>query len=177
MKLSEKKAGEVFKTKTKDFIVLEQFANGTTAVIQKDFWKHAKFDESTSNFANAEIFNDLNTNYYKELADEIGVENIVEHDVDLTMDTGHKDYGTVKAKVSLLTADLFRRYVEILDEYNPHSWWWLATADSRQWTSGVRFVVSFGTLRSNYCYRNIGVRPFLIVKSNILESILESNKE
>ena len=39
MKLSEKKAGKIFKTKTKEFIVLEHFDNGTTAVIQKDFWK------------------------------------------------------------------------------------------------------------------------------------------
>ena len=170
MKLSEKKVGEVFKTKTKEFIVLEQFDNGTTAVIQKDFWKHARFDRETGNLAKSEIFKDLNENYYKELADEIGAENIVEHDVDLIMDTGHKDYGTVKANISLLTADLYRKFVEILDRYNPEEWWWLATADSRRYTSFVRFVFRYGSLYSSYVSRiSGGVRPFLIVKSEIEE--------
>ena len=171
MKLSERKAGEVFKTKTKEFIVLEQFDNGTTAVIQKDFWKYARFDRNTSNFANSEIFKDLNTNYYKELADEIGRENIVEHEVDLTMNTGHKDYGTVKAFISLITEDLFRKYVEILDKYNPKEWWWTATADSRQYPCFVRFVFFDGSLSYDCCDFNYGVvRPFLIVKSEIEES-------
>lgn len=171
MKLSEKKAGEVFKTKTKEFIVLEQFDNGTTAILQNDFWKYARFDKETSNFAISEIFKDLNTNYYKELAEEIGKENIVEHEVDLTMNTGHKDYGTVKAFISLITEDLFRKDVEILDKYNPREWWWTATGDSRQYPGYVRCVISDGSLGCNFCYISFGgVRPFLIVKSEIEES-------
>ena len=170
MKLSEKKVGEVFKTKTKEFIVLKQFDNDTTAIIQKDFWKYARFDKNTSNFAESEIYKDLNENYYKELADEIGAENIVEHEVDLTMNTGHKDYGTVKAKISLITEDLFRKYVETLDRFKPRDWWWTATADSRQFPSCVRFVFSGGALSYYYCYDNDGgVRPFLIVVSTIEE--------
>lgn len=170
MKLSEIKVGEIFKTKTKEFIVLEQFDNSTTALLQKDFWKKARFDKEKSNLAKAEIFKDLNKNYYKELADEIGEENIVEHEVDLIMDTGHKDYGTVKANISLLTADLFRKYVEILDRYNPEEWWWLATADSRQFTSYVRFVGGSGALVSGDVGNDFGgVRPFCIVKSEIEE--------
>ena len=171
MKLSEKKAGEVFKTKTKEFIVLEQFDNGTTAVIQKDFWKYARFDKDTSNFTNSEIFKDLNTNYYKELADEIGEKNIVEHEVDLTMNTGHKDYGKTKAFISLITEDLFRKYVEILDKYNPKEWWWTATADSRRYPGFVRCVDCGGSLDSDFCdFDGGGLRPFLIVKSEIEES-------
>lgn len=171
MKLSEIKVGKIFKTKTKEFIVLEQFDNGTTAILQKDFWKKARFDKETSNLAKSEIFKDLNENYYKELADEIGAENIVEHEVDLIMDTGHKDYGTVKAKISLLTADLFRKYVGILDRYNPEEWWWLATADSRRYTSFVRCVFRDGALYFNFVDSNLGgVRPFSIVKSEIEEN-------
>lgn len=170
MKLSEKKVGEIFKTKTKEFIVLEHFGNGTTAIIQKDFWKVARFDNQSSNFAKSKIFKDLNKNYYKELISDIGEENIIEHEVDLTMDTGHKDYGTVRAKVSLLTTDLFRRYVETLDKYNPRSWWWLATADSRQYSSFVRYVLSNGALDYYRCYYDFGVRPFCIVKSTIEEN-------
>lgn len=170
MKLSEIKVGEIFKTKTKEFIVLEHFDNGTTAILQKDFWKKARFDKETSNLAKAEIFKDLNKNYYKELADEIGAENIVEHEVDLIMDTGHKDYGTVKAKISLLTADLFRKYVEILDKYNPEECWWLATADSRQFSGVVRCVDSGGALDCSNVSSDLGgVRPFSIVKSEIEE--------
>ena len=171
MKLSEKKAGEIFKTKTKEFIVLEHFDNGTTAVIQKDFWKYARFDRNTSNFAKSEIYKDLNTNYYNELANEIGKENIVEHEVDLTMNTGHKDYDKVNAFVSLITEDRFRKYVEIFDNNNPREWWWTATADSRQFPSFVRCVYGSGTLDYYDCGDDDGgVRPFCIVKSEIEEN-------
>lgn len=172
MKLNEKRIGEIFQTKTKTFIVLEHFENGTTALIQKFFWKKARFDSNSNNFAASEICRDLNKSYYKELADEIGIENIVKHKVDLTMDTGHKDYGTVDEYVSLLTADNFRKYVEILDKYNPYKWWWLATADSRYYSNCVRYVNNNGTLNYINCYGICGgVRPFLIVKSIIEESI------
>lgn len=171
MKLNEKRIGGIFQTKTKTFIVLEHFENGTTALIQKDFWKKARFDSNSNNFAASEICRGLNKSYYRELADEIGIENIVKHKVDLTMDTGHKDYGTVDEYVSLLTADNFRKYVEILDKYNPYEWWWLATANSR-YSRCVRFVYNNGSLSYNFCdYYFVGVRPFLIVKSTIEESI------
>ena len=81
MKLSEKKAGEIFKTKTKEFIVLEHFDDGTTAVIQKDFWKYARFDRNISNFAESEIYKDLNTNYYNELADGLATGRIKEMEI------------------------------------------------------------------------------------------------
>lgn len=171
MKLREINVGEIFKTATKEFIVLEHFENGTTALLQKDFWKYARFDDKTSNFAESEICKDLNTNYYKGLAEEIGEENIVEHDVDLTMNTGHKDYGKCKAKISLITEDNFRKYVEILDKYNPEEWWWTATADSRQYPSFVRCVGSDGALDGRICCDDYGgVRPFAIVSSTIEQS-------
>ena len=150
--------------------MLKQFDNGTTAVIQKDFWTYARFDEETNNFARSELFKYLNENYYKELADEIGAENIVEHKVDLIMDTGHKDYGTVKANISILTADLYRKYVEILDRNNPNACWWLATADSRQFKYCIRYVSSDGALGYDYCRSRCGVRPFCILNSNICVS-------
>ena len=56
----------------------------------------------------------------------IGEENLLEHTVDLTANDGLKDYGEVKAKASLLTADRYRKYVQILDTVKMEDYWWLA---------------------------------------------------
>ena len=46
-----------------------------------------------------------------ELEKEVGEDNVIEHTVDLTADDGLKDYGNTTAKVSLLTCDLYRKFL------------------------------------------------------------------
>ena len=165
--------GETFKVGDLEFIVLDH-QNGETSVLLKDFWKTDAFDANSNNYENSKIRRDLNEEFYTKLKFLIGENNIVPHKVDLTSDDGRKDYGTVEDYVSLLTCDLYRKYVYIIDKYRiTNNWWWLATAFSTKsngYSSFVRCVYYGGTLHYDYCGNRIGVRPFCIFKSNIFVS-------
>ena len=104
----------------------------------------------------------------------MGEKNIVLHTVDLTSDDGLKDYGKVRRKASLLTCDRYRRYVDILDQFKPDTWWWLATALSTKKHDGeswAKCVSPSGCLDISHCYfYDNGVRPFCILKSDIFVS-------
>ncbi len=175
--LKDVKVGETFKVGTLEFIVLEHVMTddnkSVTYVILKDFWKTTKFDSSFNNYKESEIRKDLNNNFYNELSGIVGADNIVEHTVDLTADDGRTDYEDCNDNISLLTCEMYRKYVYVLEKYNPKKWWWLATAYSTKsngYEVSVRCVINIGTLSDNYCDNFIGVRPFCILKSNIFVS-------
>lgn len=171
--LVEYEPGETVKFGKFEFIILEQ-GDTYTKLLLKDFWKTARFDENSNNFSESEIFSDLNTNFYNELSAVVGKENIIKHSVDLTSDDGRKDHGSVNCNISLLTCDMYREFVEIIDKYRITSdWWWLATpfsTASNGYEFAVRCVYCSGALGNYYCSDSGGVRPFCILKSNIFVS-------
>ena len=114
----------------------------------------------------------MNNDFYNQLAEIVGKENIIEHTVDLTSDDGRKEYETCMDYISLLTCEQYRKYVNILDKYNPKQWWWLATPYStlEDYNSLVRCVNIDGALNSDCCNGTNGVRPFCILKSDIFVS-------
>lgn len=171
VQLGEIEPGKTFRIGNHDFIVLEHVA-GDTAVIRRDILRECLFGK-TNNFvgSDAEL---LCKKFADELAEIIGEENIAEHKVDLTSNDGLKDYGVIRTRCSMLTADLYRRYVDILDEYKPKSWWWLATPFSTKRHESEKYVICvspagciFGV---NYFGGTRGVRPFCILKSTIFVS-------
>lgn len=171
-KLSDIAAGETFKVGDLEFIVLWH-SKDTTAVILKNCWKIARFDSNTNNYAKSEIRKELNTTFYNALATLVGKNSIIKYTVDLTSDDGRKDYDVIQDYISLLTCDLFRRYVYTLDKYKPGMWWWLATpysVKSNGYEVSVRCVGIDNVLYVNDCYYVNGVRPFCILKSNIFIS-------
>lgn len=170
-KLADIQVGKPFKVGNLEFVALEHFPD-TTAVILKEFWKKALFDSDYNDYRSSDIRKDLNTDFYNQLAEIVGKENIIEHTVDLTSDDGRKEYGTCRDYISLLTCEQYRKYVNILDKYNPKQWWWLATPYStlKDYNSLVRCVYGSGALNYGDCYFNSGVRPFCILKSNIFVS-------
>ena len=167
IKLSDIPAGDTFKIGQDEFIVLEQ-SNDTTAVIFKNLkYEREEFGEN-NNYENSNVDKLCN-----QLVECFGVDGLVEHAVDLTSDDGLKDYGKIRRKMSLLTTEMYRKYVHILDKHKVDSWWWLATAystpthDNSSW---VKCVSPSGDINSN-CYNfNFGFRPFCILKSNIFVS-------
>ena len=164
--------GETFKVRNLEFIVLEH-KEETTAVILKDFWKTSKFDSSFNDYKESEIRKDLNNAFYNELSGAIGADNIVKHAIDLTADDGRTDYKQCDDNISLLTCDLYRKYIYVLEKHNPKKWWWLATAHSTKsndYTVAVRCVSNGGALGSYNCNCDFGVRTFCILKSNIFVS-------
>lgn len=172
MKLADVAVGSVVKIGAREMLVLDQTGD-TTLVITKDLYIGASEFGSSNNFVGSLVAEHCDK-FAGEIAEEVGDENIVSHGLDLTSDDGLKDYGTVECKASLLTADMYRKYVDILDTVNPKKYWWLATPYStkrHENDSWVKCVAPSGfiTYGDNY-FNDNGVRPFCILKSTIFVS-------
>ena len=158
----------------RSYIVLEHRNDGTTAVITKDFWKRMEFGDS-GDYAESAVRSALNNEFYNEVANAVGAENIIEHEVDLLADDGTNKGVVCRDNVSLLTTDLYRKYRDFLPAYG--SWWWTATPVSKEdgYSRGVCCVDDDGALFWSSCVFSYGVRPFLILDSSISNfSVLES---
>ncbi len=172
-KLADFEVGEVFKIFGRDFIVLEHIEGVGTAIISREILdEKITFAENGNNYDGSHADEACN-----ECADSLtavfGADNIVEHEVDLTADDGLKDYGVIRRKVSVLTAERYRRYVYILDKYKVNSWWWLATPCStkaHEWDTAAKCVAPSGCICNGRYGNGGGVRPFCILKSNIFVS-------
>lgn len=160
------KIGEIKKIGEEEFIILDILENGGVLCLSKDFaYTDKMFDNNSNNYANSSIRKTLNTEYFKKIADAVGEENIIECEIDLTSDDGLDDYGKVTDKVGLLTADMYRKYNRIIENYPVDDWWWLATPWStshRGYRYSVRCVFGDGPLNDDCCGFGGGVRPFLI---------------
>ena len=172
VRLADIPAGGTFKVDGMEFVVLEQ--NGeTTAVITKNVLETMAFG-SANNFDGSDA-DDYCKEFAEDVFEKIGTENVVEHTVDLTSDDGLKDYGTVNRMVSFLTADQYRKYVDVLDQHKPDKYWWLATPHSTERhgnSAWVRCVSPSGSIDCDYCnFGYFGVRPFCILKSSIFVSV------
>lgn len=171
--LSDFEPGDIVRFGEFEFIILEQ-GNTYTKLLFKDIWKIAKFDDETNNFTNSEICRDLNSDFYEMMSETVGEKNIIKHNVNLISDDGRKDYGVCTCNISLLTCDMYREFVEIIDKYRiTNNWWWLVTPYSTEangYKYAVRCVSDYGTLNDDGCRDNSGVRPFCILKSNIFVS-------
>ena len=174
IKLSDVAEGKTFKVGDYEFIVLEHMED-KTAVILKDLLETSmKFGE-TNNFSDEGcVVRKRLEEFASELEGIVGKDNLIIHDVDLTADDGLKDYGTTTAKVSLLTCNLYRKYVETLDNYKVKKWWWLVTPFStpkHDPDNRVKGVAPSGVVYSlSNCSNRNGVRPFCIFNSNIFVS-------
>ena len=155
--------GSAIEIGDRSYIVLEHRNDGTTAVITKDFWKDMEFDNDSGDYAESAVRNALNNEFYNEVANAVGVESIIEHEVNLTADDGTNKGVVCRDNVSLLTTDLYRKYRDFLPAYG--SWWWTATPYSTEFPRGVCSVDDDGTLSWDGCNYSRGVRPFLILDS------------
>lgn len=172
VRLSSVSAGNTVRIGRHEMIVLEHLGD-TAALIRKNplvdsqaFGKNNNYDGS---FVDV-VCND----FADEIAAIVGDENLVLHTVDLTSDDGLKDYGKVERRASLLTADLYRRHVEIFDRFTVDKWWMLATAHSTKRHGGnfwIKVVSPSGVINYGGCDYGYSVRPFCIIKSKIFVSM------
>lgn len=136
----------------------------------------APFDEDgNNNWNNASLRERLNGPFLDELVEECPAlaDAIVPLYRDLTADDGLKDYGSCLDKVTILTADEYRQTRDLHPAQG--GWRWLITPDGTPASSGtafVRDVSSDGSLYYDVAYDGRrGVRPALLLKSDILVSI------
>ena len=171
VKLQDLAPGDTFKLGEHEFIVLEHCGEDT-AVIRKHLLTEELAFGKNNNYNGSDVETRCNA-FAVEIASIIGEDNVLLHTVDLTSDDGLKDYGMVERFASLLTADRYRRYVEILDQHPIKVYWWLATAystprhDDEAW---VKCVSPSGRIYHDRYRNDIGVRPFCILKSHIFVS-------
>lgn len=171
--LSDIAAGDTIKIGKFELVVLEQLDGQTALILKGMYGKDSAFSSENNNY-NGSYVDEKCQAFAQELAEIIGWDNIVLHKVDLTSDDGLKDYGVIERRSSLITTDMYRKFVDILDTVNPKCWWWLATPHSTKshendaWAKCVSpsgFIYYFG-----YDFGHFGVRPFCILKSNIFVS-------
>ena len=171
LKLSDVAVGDTFKIGKYEFVVLEH-SKDTTAVVLKDLLHTNENFGKHNNYAESNVDNKCNA-FATTIANIIGDENLIEHTVDLTADDGLKDYGKIKRRMSLITTQLYRRYVDVLDKYKLDKWWWTATAYSAPKhgdSTWIKCVSPSGSLTSSDYDDGSGVRPFCILNSNIFVS-------
>ena len=161
------KLGSIVKLGNREYIVLDHSAE-TTAIIEKSFAKKMMFGWD-SNYVNSNVREYCEGEYYDELCKTVGKENIIEHTVKLMADDGTGKKNKIKANVSILTTDLYRRYRKFLPKYGDY--WWTATRvsadDSLGYAQYICYVSSSGVLDRFTCDYCSGVRPFCILNSSI----------
>lgn len=166
--LAEIKIGETFKVAGIEFI---KFAdeNGHTVAVAKKSVFDSRFGKN-NNFPESIVKSRLESKILPKIAEAIGEENIVEHEVDLLSLDGDDKWGKVKCKISIPTFDFYRHNVKIFDKYNIGKWWWLATPETtaKHYNDWWNCCVSpRGDISSN-CYDYDGsVRPFIVFVSSI----------
>ena len=169
--LKEIKVSKTVKIGEWEFIVCEHTKKGTV-IVMKNHLCTSKFG-TNNNYKGSNVDRICNE-FAEKLAAVEGDENIITHTVDLTADDGLKDYRKIRRKVSLFTANQYRKYVEILDKYRQDRWEWTCTACStprhneEEWVKAVAPYGGVSNCSFNYGY--FGVRPFCIFNSDIFVS-------
>ena len=169
--LADAVAGDTVKIGNFEMVVLEQL-DGQTALILKGMYGDTEFGEDNNAYDGSYVDQKCQA-FAEELAKIIGRDSIVLHKVDLTSDDGLKDYGVIERRASLITTDMYRKFVDILDTVNPKRWWWLATPHStkrHENDTWAKCVSPSGCIRDDCYGGGLGVRPFCILKSNIFVS-------
>ena len=169
--LAEIKIGETFKVADIEFI---KFADrdGNTVAVAKDSVFNSIFGKD-NNYAKSNIKSCLENEFLSKIEQEVGAENIVEHEVDLLSLDGDDKWGKTTCRISIPTFDFYRQHVKIFDKHKLDEWWWLATPystpkhDDDEW---VKCVSPSGIVNYDYCNNYYGVRPFCILKSDIFVS-------
>lgn len=168
--LSELKQYDHFFDKDgEEYIVCEQFEDGTVSVLKAELLEKTMSFGKNNNWAESNWREYLNGTYLTELERKFGSENIIPHKVDMTSMDGFDDYGYTMDKVAIRTFDEYRKTsngVGLVNDYQ-----WLATPNqtpSREDSSFVRIVDDDGGVGYYVCnWHSGGVRPFFFLKSSI----------
>ena len=166
------KVGELFKIGKQEFICFGKYQGGIAAVSKEILFSSRYGDDN--NFAKSKILERLQKEYLPEIEREIGAENVLEFETDLISLDGSRKHGILKSKVSLPTFDFYRTNRSVFEKYKLNEWIWLATPwETSEYTDddwGV-CVSPRGDIRiGRYYFGGCGVRPFLILKSDIFGS-------
>ena len=146
--------------------------HGKSPVVMKDIAFRSEFGDD-NNLHTSTVLQRMQEEILPKITEDVGEENVLIFDTDLTTWDGLKPYPNLKSRISLITMDFYREHVDIFDAYKVDDWWWLANPESAQphsepwWTLCVAPSGYFDYSNFN---SSDGVRPFLIFQSSIFES-------
>jgi len=170
--LKDYKPGETAKIGDREYIVLEQM-DDKTAVLDKNVVEKMEFGKDAKwNGSNVEKY--CEGEYYNSLAKVVGKDNILSHTVDLMCDDGSNKGVFSTNNVSVLTPELYRKYRELIPLVDISCWTPNGvTVLDEDYARCVCIVICNGILDWGVCDWTHGVRPFCILKSNVLTSQLD----
>lgn len=163
--------GDTFELVGLKWTILDITEKGYMCLAEK-LEERMQFDANCNNWQASNLRNYLNIDFYKNLVDAIGAENIIPFERDLLSLDGQTEYGSCEDNVSLLSVDEYRKYRSLIPNTDDY-WWWLLTPDSTKCngdTRWVRVVSSSGYFINYDSHDCCGVRPVCIFSSSIFES-------
>lgn len=183
-KLKDLAPGTVFNAGPIDVRVLEHFADERTLLIADTCIADRHFadqpfktrPEKPAAYPNdwrfSSLNRELNTEFlatFDQAEGPIRSKDILTADWSLADHEGGEGYGTIQAKIALLTQAMYEKYAD-QDLLKLDDWWWLITPYASD--AGARSVGADGSLSINYAYYgNRGVRPAFFVESGITLSV------
>lgn len=181
-KLAKLSPGQIFNFAGEQFVVLEQ-RDGAAFVLLAQSKESCPFNGKD----NEENRNDYTCSTLKERIDK-WVEAlprtseeaaaILPFEVDLSCTDRSKSYGTITVKAAPLTLWQYGQFKELIP-LNEDDWYWLVTPRACRWlrspyagdTGGVLVVVSSGSHGGSYASNSRGIRPALLLNSDLLVSL------
>ena len=181
-KLATLSPGRIFNFAGEQFVVLEQ-RDGAAFVLLAQSKESCPFNDKD----NAENRNDYTRSTLKERIDKwvetlprISAEAaaILPFEVDLSCTDRSKSYGTITVKAAPLTLWQYGQFKELIP-LNEDDWYWLVTPWACRWlrspltnnTYSVWYVRSSGYCGSNGASNSFGIRPALLLNSDLLVSL------
>lgn len=164
------KVGDTFELIEKKWKILSSNGKGVFCLCM-DSLGDKTFDSKCNEWASSDLRDYLNTDVYKKIINEIGEENVIEFDRDLSSLDGQSEYGTCKDFVSLISIDEYRKYRSVIPNFE--EWWWTLTPYSTKCNDDTKWiaVVSLsGCIDYRSYFNQFGVRPVCIFSSSLFES-------
>ena len=181
-KLAKLSPGRIFNFAGEKFVVMEQ-RDGAAFVLLAQSKESCPFNDKDD----AENRNDYTRSTLKERIDK-WVEAlprtseeaaaILPFEVDLSCTDRSKSYGTITVKAAPLTLWQYGQFKELIP-LNEDDWYWLVTPWACRWlrspraddTDVVWRVLSGGSYGGSYASSSYGVRPALLLNSDLLVSL------
>lgn len=185
-KLKDLAPGTVFNAGPIDVRVLEHFTDGRTLLIADTCIADRHFADqpfktrpekpaaNPNDWRFSNLNRELNTEFlaaFDQAEGPIRSKDILTADWSLADHEGGEGYGTIQAKIALLTQTMYEKYAD-QDLLELDDWWWLITPYAGR-AYYARVVCADGSLDSYYLawYGAYGVRPAFFVESGIALSV------
>ena len=162
----EPKAGNQFELAGLKWKILDVLDSGCMCLAERS--ESMEFDPDVNDWRISRLRRHLNSDFLRNLENEIGEENVIKFERDLLSVDGQNQYRACKDKVSLLTLDEYRKYRSLIP--NEGYCWWLLTPWSTErngYSSAATVVSQTGLPEASNCNLPDSIRPVCIFSSSI----------